>query len=145
MSGLWPIDYFPKRPSTQRFDEAPKLDGGLGSGTVAVIAARLHARRRVCRGSDKRSSRLKPDMDISSPRLDFCWEKNRSRGPTGFKILGNGKWKSQAHIAALYPRNSNQVTVISIDHLPRFTPLFMALPEGVNERIGYPTLTPIVA
>jgi hypothetical protein len=41
--------------------------------------------------------------------------------------LGNGKWKSQAHIAALYPRNSNQVTVISIDHLPRFTPLFMAL------------------
>jgi hypothetical protein len=48
--------------------------------------------------------------------------------------LGNGKWKSQAHIAALYPRNSNQVTVISIDHLPRFTPLFMALMEGVSER-----------
>jgi hypothetical protein len=31
-------DIFPKRTSTQRFDEAPKLDGGLGSGTVAVIA-----------------------------------------------------------------------------------------------------------
>jgi hypothetical protein len=59
-------------------------------------------------------------------------EKNRTEPPAGFKILGNGKWKSQAHIAALYPRNSNQVTVISIDHLPRFTPLFMALPEGVS-------------
>jgi hypothetical protein len=72
----------------------------------------------------------------------FCWEKNRNRAAGRFEILGNGKWKSQAHIAALYPRNSNQVTVIprnsnqvtviSIDHLPRFTPLFMALSEGVS-------------
>jgi hypothetical protein len=45
MSGLWPIGYFPKRTSTQRFDEAPKLDGGLGSGTVAVIAIPLAFRR----------------------------------------------------------------------------------------------------
>src|SRR5262249_47007074 len=32
-------------------------------------------------------------------------------------------------------RNSNQVTVISVTHLPRNTPLFMALSEGVSERI----------
>jgi len=38
-------DIFPKRTSTQRFDEAPKLDGGLGSGTVAVIAIPLAFRR----------------------------------------------------------------------------------------------------
>src|SRR6516225_7972370 len=62
----------------------------------------------------------------------FCWEKNRNRAAADFKILGNGKWKSQAHIAALYPRNSNQVTVISIDHLPRFTPPFMRCREGVR-------------
>ena len=62
----------------------------------------------------------------------FLLGKNRNRAAAGFKILGNGKWKSQAHIAALYPRNSNQVTVISIDHLPRNTPLFMALSEGVS-------------
>ena len=37
--------YFPKRTSTQRFDEAPKLDGGLGSGKVAVIAIPLAFRR----------------------------------------------------------------------------------------------------
>ena len=46
--------YFPKRTSTQRFDEAPKLDGGLGSGTVAVIAIPLAFRRAA------RSSRLEP-------------------------------------------------------------------------------------
>jgi hypothetical protein len=34
-----------KRTSTQRFDKAPKLDGGLGSGTVAVIAIPLAFRR----------------------------------------------------------------------------------------------------
>jgi hypothetical protein len=38
MSGFWPIGYFPKRTSAQRFDEAPKLDSCLGSGTVPVIA-----------------------------------------------------------------------------------------------------------
>jgi hypothetical protein len=69
-------------------------------------------------------------MDISSPRLDFLLGKNRNRAAAGFKILGNGKWKSQAHIAALYPRNSNQVTVISIDHLPRFTPLLWRCRRG---------------
>src|SRR6516162_11426496 len=73
-------------------------------------------------------------MDISSPRLDFLLGKNRNRAAAGFKILGNGKWKSQAHIAALYPRNSNQVTVISIDHLPRFTPLY-ALSGGGQGRV----------
>jgi hypothetical protein len=45
MSGLWPIGYFPKRTSTQRFDEAPKLDGGLGSGTVPVFTIPLAFRR----------------------------------------------------------------------------------------------------
>jgi hypothetical protein len=62
----------------------------------------------------------------------FLLGKNRSRAPAGFKILGNGKWKSQAHIAALYPRNSNQVTVISIDHLPRFTPLLWRCRRGAS-------------
>jgi hypothetical protein len=40
--------------------------------------------------------------------------------------------EKEAHIAALYPRTSNQVTVISIDHLPRFTPPFLALSEGAS-------------
>ena len=31
-----------------------------------------------------------------------------------------------------YMQVKTRVTVISIDHLPRFTPLFMALPEGVS-------------
>jgi hypothetical protein len=44
MSGFWPIGYFPKRTSAQRFDEAPKLDC-LGSGTVPVIAIPLAFRR----------------------------------------------------------------------------------------------------
>jgi hypothetical protein len=40
-------------------------------------------------------------MDISSPRLEFLLEKNRNRSGGRFEILGNGKWKSQARIAAL--------------------------------------------
>jgi hypothetical protein len=39
-------------------------------------------------------------MDTAPP-ADFLLEKNRNRAAAGFKILGNGKWKSQARIAAL--------------------------------------------
>jgi hypothetical protein len=52
---------------------------------VPVIAFRLPFGDRLTRrGSDKRSSRSKPDMDISSPRLDFLLEKKiETEPPTG--------------------------------------------------------------
>jgi hypothetical protein len=64
-SGYSRRSYFSKRTSTQGFNEAPKLDSCFGSGTVPVIAVPLAFRRhRLARGgSDKRSSRSKPDMD----------------------------------------------------------------------------------
>ena len=124
MINLRSLSASPSGRQRSDFMSLPDLDHFLRPAAVPVIAIPLaFRRRRVRRGSDKRSSRSKPDMDISSPRLDFLLGKNRNRAAAGFKIFGNGKWKSQAHIAALYPRNSNQVTVISIDHLPRFTPL----------------------
>jgi hypothetical protein len=42
--------------------------------------------------------------------------------------------KSRMRISAGVGKLADQVTVIFIDHLPRFTPLFMALPEGVRVR-----------
>src|SRR5262249_33706576 len=77
--------YFPKRTSTQRFDEAPKLDGGLGSGTVPVIAIPLALGRaaRVRHGSDKRCSRSKPDMDTHHREL-FDSAKTETGRPPNF-------------------------------------------------------------
>jgi hypothetical protein len=47
-------------------------------------SACLQARRLARRGSDKRFSRSMPDMDISSPRLDFLLEKKiETEPPTG--------------------------------------------------------------
>jgi hypothetical protein len=57
MSGFWPIGYFPKRTSAQRFDEAPKLDSCLGSGTVRVIATPLAFRRAAAFGSRAEDTR----------------------------------------------------------------------------------------
>jgi hypothetical protein len=53
MSGFWPIGYFPKRTSAQRFDEAPKLDSRLGSGTVPVIAMFAQDKAGGCCSTDQ--------------------------------------------------------------------------------------------
>jgi len=78
--------YFPKRTSPQRFDELPDLDHFICPAAVPVIAIPLaFARRRERRGSDKRSSRSKPDMGTPSPPLDFLILKNRK--PIHHQIL----------------------------------------------------------
>jgi hypothetical protein len=58
-----------------------------------LAAAVLEARRRVRRGGDKRSSRSKPHMDISSPRLDFLLEKIETEPRLVLKFweMENGK------------------------------------------------------
>jgi len=68
------------RPKTlDRLDryELPDLDHFLRPAAVQVIAIPLAFRRHrlARRGSDKRSSRSKLDMDISSPPADFLLEK----------------------------------------------------------------------
>jgi len=60
--------YFPKRTSTQRFDEAPKLDGGLGSGTVPVIAIPLAFRRTASRALEATNGPAVQSLTWISPR-----------------------------------------------------------------------------
>ncbi len=65
--GFWPIGYFPKRTSTQRFDKAPKLDSRFGSGTVA-----------------------RPDGQQQCVLFAFCCSKDES-GRTPVRPLGESK------------------------------------------------------
>src|SRR5262249_25076879 len=65
-----------KWTSTQRFDEAPKLDSCLGSATVPVIAIPGAPPRGAVEATNSRS---KPDMDTPSPPLLF----NSAEAETG--------------------------------------------------------------
>jgi len=66
-------------------------------------------------------------MDISPHhRPIFCWGKNRNRATVILKIFPG----TETRISAGVGKIDDQVTVISMTHLPRFTPLFMALSGG---------------
>ena len=54
--------------------------------------------------------------------------------------------KNDARIFASLAQNSNPVPVISIDNLPRFTPLFMARRSAIRSNLGVtPYLDPLLA
>ena len=58
-----------------RFEPWLFSSSGRALALPATDAAVLEARRLARRGSDKRSSRSKPDMDIPSPPADFLLGK----------------------------------------------------------------------
>jgi hypothetical protein len=72
----------------------------------------------------------------ASPPLDFLiLEKRDRRAGRFFDFEGTENRSAASSENFQNPgvgKINDQVTVISITHLPRFTPLFMALPEGVS-------------
>jgi len=99
---------------------------GRALALPATDAAVLEARRLARRGSDKRSSRSSLTWISPHHRSIFCWEKNRNRSAVDSRIFQIQKRASLQGVGKI----NDQVTVISIDHLPRYTPLFYGAARG---------------
>jgi hypothetical protein len=119
-----PMFAFPEsgQSSAQRFDQAPKFDSGLGSGTVAAIAVSFALRRTASRAVEATNGPAVQRLTWASPH-------HRK-----FSFFGISRLES-AGLCIDFARKPDQVAVIFDEHLLRFTPLFMALREGVSGRI----------
>ena len=95
MINLRSLSASPSGRQRSDFMSLPDLDHFLRPAAVQVIAIPLAFRRHrlARRGSDKRSSRSKPDMDTPSTDRFFAGEKNRTEPPAVLKFweMENGK------------------------------------------------------